>query len=32
LGRRTHDDGIWSVYFGRVLLARLNERDYILRD
>lgn len=25
-------DGIWSIYFGRVLLARLDERDYILRD
>ena len=25
-------DGIWSIYFGRVLLARLDERDYILRN
>lgn len=24
-------DGIWSIYFGRVLLARLDERDYIIR-
>ena len=24
-------DGIWSVYFYDVLLARLDERDYILR-
>ena len=25
------DDGIWSIYFGRVRLARLDERDYIIR-
>jgi len=25
-------DGIWPIYFGRVLLARSDERDYILRD
>ena len=25
------DDGIWSIYFCRVLLARLDERDYIIR-
>jgi hypothetical protein len=24
-------DGIWSIHFGKVLLARLDERDYILR-
>jgi putative transposase len=24
-------DGIWSIYFGRVLLARLDERDYVIR-
>jgi hypothetical protein len=22
------DDGIWSIYFCNVLLARLDERDY----
>ncbi len=21
-------DGVWSVYFGNLLLGRLNERDY----
>jgi len=24
-------DGIWSIYFCRVLLARIDERDYIIR-
>jgi putative transposase len=24
-------DGIWSVYFGRALLARLDERDFVIR-
>ena len=32
LGLEEVDDGIWSIYFNRVLLARLDERDYILRD
>jgi hypothetical protein len=31
IGLEEVDDGIWSIYFGRVLLARLDERDYILR-
>jgi putative transposase len=26
------DDGIWSIYFCNVLLARVDERDYILRS
>ena len=26
------DDGIWSIYFSTVLLAKLDERDYITRD
>lgn len=25
-------DGVWSIHFHSVLLARFNERDYILRD
>jgi hypothetical protein len=25
-------DGIRSIYFNRVLLARLDERDYVIRD
>jgi putative transposase len=24
-------DGIWSIYFSRVLLARLDERDFVIR-
>jgi hypothetical protein len=26
------DDGIWSIYFGTVLLAKVDERDMIIRD
>jgi hypothetical protein len=25
------DDGIWSIHFCRVLLGRVDERDYIIR-
>lgn len=25
------DDGVWSIYFCRVLLARLDERDFVIR-
>ena len=25
------DDGVWSIYLGTVLLARLDERDYVIR-
>ena len=32
IGMEEIDDGIWSIYLNRVLLARLNERDYIIRD
>ena len=31
IGLEEVDDGIWSIYFGRVLLARLDERDFIIR-
>ena len=31
VGLEEVDDGIWSLYFRDVLLARLDERDYILR-
>ena len=24
-------DGIWSIYFCRVLIGRLDERDYVIR-
>lgn len=32
LGFEPVDDGIWSVYFGPMLLARFDERDRRLRD
>ena len=25
------DDGVWSIYFNTVLLAKLDERDYVIR-
>jgi hypothetical protein len=25
------DDGVWSIYINTVLIATLNERDYIIR-
>ncbi len=25
------DAGVWSIYLGPVLLARLNERDHVIR-
>lgn len=31
IGLEEVDDGIWSIYFCQVLLARLDERDYIIR-
>jgi transposase InsO family protein len=31
IGLEEIDDGIWSIYFGQVLLARLDERDYVIR-
>ncbi len=31
IGLEESDTGIWSIYFGPVLLARLNERDHIIR-
>jgi len=31
LGLEEVDDGIWSIYFCHVLLARVDERDYVLR-
>src|SRR5919106_2011196 len=31
IGLEEVDDGIWSIYFCNVLLARLDERDYILQ-
>jgi hypothetical protein len=31
IGLEETDDGVWSIYFNTVLLATLNERDYIIR-
>ncbi len=31
IGLEEVNDGIWSIYFCRVLLGRIGERDYILR-
>jgi transposase InsO family protein len=32
IGLEEIDDGIWSIYFGSILLARLDERDRIIRE
>ena len=32
VGLEEVDDGIWSIHFGTVLLARCDERDYIIRE
>ena len=32
LGLDETDDGIWSIYFGTVLLAKVDERDMVIRD
>lgn len=32
IGLEEVDDGLWSIYLCNVLLARLNERDFIIRD
>ena len=31
IGLEETDDGIWAIYFNTVLLATLDERDYIIR-
>jgi hypothetical protein len=31
IGLEESTDGIWSIYLGRVLLARLDERDHVIR-
>lgn len=31
IGLDETDDGIWSIFFNTVLIATLNERDYIIR-
>ncbi len=31
LGLEEIGDGVWSIYFCNVLLARVDERDYVIR-
>lgn len=31
IGLEEVDDGVWSIYFCNVLLARVDERDYVIR-
>jgi putative transposase len=31
IGLEEIDDGVWSIYFNSVLLARLDERDFVIR-
>ncbi len=31
VGLEEVDDGVWSIYFCNVLLARVDERDYVIR-
>jgi putative transposase len=31
IGLEESADGVWSIYLGRVLLARLDERDHVIR-
>jgi hypothetical protein len=32
IGLDDTDDGIWSIYFGTVLLGKVDQRDMIIRD
>ena len=32
IGLEEVDDGVWSIYFCEVLIARLDERDSIIRS
>ena len=31
IGLEEADDGVWAIYFNTVLLATLDERDFIIR-
>ena len=31
IGLEETDDGIWAIYFNTVLIATLDERDYLIR-
>ncbi len=32
IGLDEEADGVWSIFFGLILLAKLDRRDYILRE
>jgi hypothetical protein len=32
IGLDEEADGVWSIFFGDVLLAKLDEREYIIRE
>lgn len=32
IGLEETADGVWSIYLGQILLGRVDERDYIIRD
>jgi hypothetical protein len=32
IGLEETDDGLWQIYFHRVLLATIDERDYIIQS
>lgn len=32
IGLEETDDGVWSIFFNTVLIATVNERDYIIRE
>lgn len=32
IGLDEEADGVWSIFFGDILLAKLDERDYIIRE
>lgn len=31
IGLEETDDGVWTIYFNTILLAKFDERDYIIR-
>ena len=31
IGLGETDDGVWAIYFNTILIATMNERDYIIR-
>lgn len=31
IGREETDDGVWAIYFNTVVVATLDERDFVIR-